>query len=135
MGIGGISDYSNVFANYRVPEIPSVNYEQLKKAEEAQPIVQEPKEQAVSTQDISLTIEEPARKTPVNVKEISLTFNAGEDYGYIGKDSNIEALDMQKAISDMQKDQVLQQYQYFVGKAENLFPTKASEDGFVFLKF
>lgn len=30
-------------------------------------------------------------------------------------DSDIKSLDMEKAISDMRKDQVLQQYQFFVG--------------------
>ena len=32
-----------------------------------------------------------------------------------GADSDIKSLDMEKAISDMRKDQVLQQYQFFVG--------------------
>lgn len=139
MGINGISDYSSLFANYKVPEIPSVDLEQVKRAE-AVPAVAQPLQQAetqTDARDIDLSIEEsvPARKPVADVREISLTFNAGEDYGYIGKDSNIEDLDMQKAISDMKKDQVLQQYQYFVGKAENLFPHNSGEDGKVFLKF
>lgn len=33
-----------------------------------------------------------------------------------GQDSDIKSLDMEKAISDMRKDQVLQQYQFFVGE-------------------
>lgn len=133
MGIGGISDYSHMFSNYKVPEIPSVNFDQLKKTQNQETV----KPQETVSRDIDLTIEE--RKTPkpeaLDVKDISLTFNAGEDFGYIGKDSDIQDLDMQKAISDMKKDQVLQQYQYFVGNAENLFPKNESEDGFVFLKF
>ena len=44
-----------------------------------------------------------------------------------GIDSDIETLDMEKAVSDMQKDQALMQYQYFVGDT-NLF---SSEDGVV----
>lgn len=40
---------------------------------------------------------------------------------------------MQKAISNMRKDQVLQQYQYFVGDSRKLLQ-KVSEDGLVFLK-
>ena len=38
-----------------------------------------------------------------------------DDFGYIGRDSDIHSLDVEKAISDMRKDQILQQYQYFVG--------------------
>lgn len=36
-------------------------------------------------------------------------------YELKGKNSDIRSLDMEKAISDMQKDQLLQQYQFFVG--------------------
>ena len=73
-------------------------------------------------------------KPSAKVQDLSLSFNLQEDYGYLGKDSNIENLDVQKAISDMRKDQVLQQYQYFVGDSRKLLQ-KASEDGLVFLKF
>lgn len=47
--------------------------------------------------------------------DISLTFHKQDDFGYIGRDSDIHSLDVEKAISDMRKDQILQQYQYFVG--------------------
>ena len=46
----------------------------------------------------------------------------------------LDNLDMQKAISDMRKDQVLQGYQYFVGSSRNLFTGQTSEDGVVILK-
>lgn len=132
MGIGGVSDYSNLFRNYQVPEIPAVDYRRLSKAEEMIPQAEQPKE---SSRDIDLTIEEKQAVRPVStdVKEISLSFNRGEDYGYIGSDSDIAALDMQKAISDLQKDKVLQQYQYFVGESQNL--QSAGEDGVVIVKF
>ena len=32
-----------------------------------------------------------------------------------GSESDIHSLDVEKALSDMHKDQVLQQYQFFVG--------------------
>lgn len=43
-----------------------------------------------------------------------------------GIDSDIKSLDMEKAISDMRKDQVLQQYQFFVRPNEGTAP--ASEN-------
>ena len=49
------------------------------------------------------------------VEDISITFHKQDDFGYIGRDSDIHSLDVEKAISDMRKDQILQQYQYFVG--------------------
>lgn len=61
-------------------------------------------------------------KTPVGeqkpnapLEDISITFHKQDDFGYIGRDSDIRSLDVEKAISDMRKDQILQQYQYFVG--------------------
>ncbi len=135
MGINGINDYSSMFRNYRVPEIPSADFEQIKKAEQSAPAATQ--SEPVIAPVIDLSIEEIQKPKPeaLNINEISLKFNAGEDFGYLGKDSDITDLDMQKAISDMKKDQVLQQYQYFVGNAENLFPQNRNEDGLVFLKF
>ena len=45
-------------------------------------------------------------------------YKPDETYELKGKDSDLAGLDMQKAISDMEKDQVLQQYQYFVSTQE-----------------
>ena len=39
------------------------------------------------------------------------------EYGLQGADSDIYKLDVTQAISDMRKDQVLQQYQFFVGES------------------
>ena len=56
---------------------------------------------------------EPKPNAPL--EDISITFHKQDDFGYIGRDSDIRSLDVEKAISDMRKDQILQQYQYFVG--------------------
>ena len=133
MGNLGISDYSSLFQNYRIPNIPEVKIGQV---ETQAPKVQEspvtPQEKTVITEQEPLR--NPAGKS-ADLENISLKFNTGEDYSYIGKDSDIEKLDMQKAISDMQKDSILQQYQYFVGSAQNLNGAMASEDGIVIPKF
>ena len=44
-------------------------------------------------------------------------YRAGETYELKGVDSDINKLDVEKAISDLDKDQILMQYQYFVGEA------------------
>lgn len=36
------------------------------------------------------------------------------EYSLVGADSDLASLDIAKAISDMQKDSILQEYQYFV---------------------
>ena len=133
MGSLSISDYSSLFQNYRIPNIPEV---QIGQVETQEPKVQEssvnPQEKQVITEQEPL--QNRAGKS-ADLENISLKFNTGEDYGYIGKDSDLEKLDMQKAISDMKKDSVLQQYQYFVGSAKNLNSGIPSEDGIVIPKF
>ena len=69
-----------------------------------------------------------------DLEQVSLKFNKEDSFDYIGMDSSLDNLDMQKAISDMQKDQVLQSYQYFVGSAGSLFGEMPSEDGLVVVK-
>ena len=137
MGIGSVSDYNSFFANYRVPEIPSVdlcNTKQSDAVSEQEQVSVSPAQSAVNDMDLSIE-EKSIERSNANVHDLSLSFNLNEDYGFIGKDSDIENLDMQKAISDMQKDQVLQQYQYFVGSANDMFSVGSGKDGLVFMKF
>lgn len=42
-------------------------------------------------------------------------YNPEETFEFKGVDSDIASLDIQKAVSDLDKDKVLQQYQFFVG--------------------
>lgn len=133
--MAGVSfnDYGSLFQNYRIPSIPDVRIGQVE-----QPM-QQPEAMPIQTQEKTvITEEEPIRKQAgksADLENISLKFNTGDDYGYIGRDSDIEQLDMQKAISDMKKDSVLQQYQYFVGSSQDLLTGSASEDGMVIPKF
>ena len=127
MRIGAIEDYSSYLQNYRAPVIPQVSVEEVKrqdqmKVREAEPVPEMTREEVP---DLSY------RKPNAEIDQLSLTFNKQESFDYLGKDSDINDLDMQKAISDMQKDQMLMQYQYFVGSAKNLF---SSEDGTVITK-
>lgn len=113
MGINSINDYSGIFNNYRVPTIPVVSVDEVAKQDRQR--LEAEKQIPVSTsslEDISLP---KARQNNAALEDISLTFNKGDDFGYIGKDSDIFSLDVENAISDMQKDDVLKQYQYFVG--------------------
>lgn len=130
MGINGINDYSSIINNFRIPSIPSVSVEEVKRQDE---LLSREKEQnlRVSTlEDVSL----PARSgSNAALEDISLTFNKGDDFGYIGKDSDIYSLDVENAISDMQKDTILKQYQFFVGNT-NAGPVVNNADGVVIPK-
>lgn len=52
----------------------------------------------------------PRRDT--TLENVFFAFNRQEGFGYIGRDSDIYSLDVEKAIDDMKKDQVMHQYQY-----------------------
>lgn len=128
----GITDYGSYFRNYRIPDISEVSPGQLKQQEQLKP-------DDVQLQDKKVIEEKEPVRNPAaknaDLENISLKFNNGEDYGYIGMDSDIEKLDMQKAISDMKRDSILWQYQYFVGSAQNILSENRFEDGIVVPKF
>lgn len=127
MGVSGI--YSSVLQNYSVPTIPAVSVEDIRRQEGVQ-----------ATQKTGFqTYEAPSaptiRKPDAAIEDISITFNRQEDFGYLGQDSDIHSLDVERAISDMQKDRMLQQYQYFVGSAQEMYAGAQTPDGIVIPKF
>lgn len=127
MGIQ-ITGYNEMYSNYRQASIPKVSeqtlLEQQKQAEQSKRLP----EQVVIPQ------EQPARINNASLEDISLTLKV-DDFDLVGKDSNIETLDMQKAVSNMQKDQVLQEYNYFVGSVNDISLSDSAEDGIMIQKF
>ena len=119
VGYGGFGAFRN---DIRIDNIPKVN--EVKPAEEVKPIAEEPKK-SYEIQEVDL------RPRSVDPGQTNLEFNRGNDYSYIGKTKDIESLDVAKAISDMQQDSVLQEYNYFVGSNGKVF---SSEDGTVIAK-
>ena len=138
MGIGGIGGVNGISGIGRVQDY-SIQMPQPAKTV----IVEETgadshvasSEQINSWNSAAVKEETPVgeQKPNAQLEDISITFHKQDDFGYIGGDSDIRSLDVEKAISDMRKDQILQQYQYFVGDSRKLLQ-KASEDGLVFLK-
>ena len=137
MAIPSISLYSDLQNNYISRTVRSVDVETVKQQEQ-----QKAKAAATDSLDSSKLQSPEADKKRAqrvaNLQDISLSFKKNDDYGYIGQDSGIESLDMQKAISDMKKDSILQEYQYFLGspekKSDEGIIQSASEDGKVILK-
>ena len=130
MAINGLLDYGGLYSNYRPVQIPMVGVAEVAKQDE----------QALKASEN--VVAAPVLETPVNdnrsrmadLDNISLNFNTGDDYSYIGSESDMATLDMEKLISDMKKDKVLEDYQYFVGST-NTQNTFADNDGAVFLKY
>ena len=127
IGAGSVSEYNSILRNYKVPVISGAGPEKIqardfpKQAEKTPAAVAGPETLSAvipEWEDMSVT-DMPRRNA--GLKDISLTFNRQEGFGYIGRDSDIHSLDVEKAIDDMKKDEVLQQYQYFVGSSRNLY--------------
>lgn len=140
MQVNGFADYGGLYNNYKVVDIPKVDIEAVKKQDEIRQA-----EKAAEVTKVELPVEEVSfinepiavdnRSRMADLDNISLTFNANDDYSFLGQDSDIASLDMEQAISDMHKDKILEDYNYFVGSSDNLKETFGNEDGKVFLKY
>ena len=132
MAINLFSDYGGFYNSYKVTDIPKVDVEAVKKQDEIKA------QEALALPKIEPPIE-PAkpdlRTKTADLDNISLTFNTGDDYSYLGSEFEIEKLDINRAISDMHKDKILEDYQYFVGTQNDDNSTYSGEDGKVFVKF
>ena len=133
MSIDRIGQYGGFYNPYRLPDIQQVSVEDVKKQDEQ--LSQQHVQQSVASQiDMAQGTSNQAPRM-ADLENISLSFNVNETYDYIGRDADLQNLDMMSAISDMQKDKVLEQYQYFVGPKEIESPIVAqTPDGMVVQK-
>ncbi len=117
MSIDRIGQYGSFYSQYKMPEIPSVSMEEVRKQD--QETMMQQAEKSIAAPQIAYT-DASQNQAPrmADLENVSLSFNVNETYDYIGRDAGLENLDIMRAISDMQKDKVLEQYQYFVGPKE-----------------
>ena len=129
----GIQFYNGLssFANYDLykRDIPQVNANELNNEENVNKVAEA--KESIETHSPAQLSQIENRSNVADLENISLTFNKEESFDYIGSDASIKSLDMQKAISDMKKDSILEEYQYFVGNSKNLY---ADADGIVIPK-
>lgn len=129
MGIDRIGGFGAV-SGYVAPRDTIIGAENIKR-EDSQG---RPENLAKESAAVREEMDTPVRRgKDAELEDISLTFNKREVFDYLGQESDIRSLDMQKAISDMQKDQILQQYNFFVGSAKNLMEN--NPDGTVIAKW
>mgnify|MGYP003319409065 CR=1 FL=1 len=119
VGYGGFGSFKS---DYRISNIPKAPVEEVKKVEAP---VETPKTRELDIQEVD------NRSRSIDPNNVSLSFNKGNDFSYIGRDKDILGMDMKKAISDMKQDSILHEYNYFVGNSANVFK---SDDGTVFAK-
>ena len=80
--------------------------------------------------ELDLRLDDIRPRKNADLEDVSLSLSDHGAFEMKGRQSDIDSLDMEKAVSDMQKDQALMQYQYFVGDT-NLVN---NEDGIVIAK-
>lgn len=132
MTIGGFPDISFLYRPYDAYRIPTADTQKSETL--GQNITS--KQQAVVPEAPVAKAEEatvPVERKNTALEDVSLTFLKDDTYDMIGSESDLNKLDMQKAISDMQKDKILQDYNYFVGSSV-MQQRNISEDGVVVAK-
>ncbi len=134
MALSAIGSFVPGYNAYNIPSVrdnSQVNAPVPSRIEENK----EAQNQQEKKQGLDLTVEVPAREN-ASIENVAISFgqydNSSIDlYGDMG----LASRDMKQAISGMQKDQILHQYQYFVGgrdltgKESNIIA--GTEDGVV----
>ena len=108
MNVSGVSPTAGIYS-YNSIRLNELRNQQIMASKEAH--MQQPEEPELMI-DESVQLEQTYTSY-----DYAQEYRAGETYELKGEDSDINKLDVAKAVSDLDKDQILQQYQYFVGEA------------------
>ena len=124
IGVQGPYDlYTNFNAKEAVDRIPKVTTA----AEDDIKSVEDKNIEAVS--EVKEQVSASAKNA--DVSEIAMRLKTGDGFSYADKSDRIASYDSAKLYSDLEKDEALMQYQYFVGEGEVI---DSSEDGIVIQK-
>lgn len=104
-GNSGSDQISNPIENFSTGKMQSVEPEQAVQKEQT----------ALQVQPDEQELAKAREKQTFGAVEYADTYQPGKEYPLKGVDSDIRSLDVQKAVSDMKKDEMLHQYQFFVG--------------------
>lgn len=112
MNVSGIRPYSG-FYQYNSIKLDELRNQQIS---DAQPVATLEAEDARSEEE-KHSQQEPAPATgqTFDSYDFAQRYKPDELFELKGIDSNINNLDVEKAVNDLSKDQILRQYQYFVG--------------------
>lgn len=93
------------------------------------------KPQEVATQPSASAAQEPVKKAPKilaegQLEDFAFDFKKGKEFSMIGEDSSLVSLDKEGTVADVKKDELLDQYKFFVNGSSD--PVQyASEEGSV----
>ena len=113
MNISGIRTYAG-FYDYNTIKNQEAHGRQIAESKAAETLAAQDEQQQTDTEQV---IAAPV-KTDNGAGEYAKQYRPDATYELSGADSDIANLDVEKALSDMKKDQVLQQYQFFVGESK-----------------
>jgi len=135
MAINSVTGFGG-FYNYRQMEIPKVDAETVRAQElqKQQNVVDVTTAEAKPVEPVSPVEAVDNRPRFADLENVSLTFKKNDDFAFLGADSDIKSPDMERAISDMQKDKIFQDYQFFVGTSTDVKQLLDNEDGKIIIK-
>lgn len=107
MNVSGIRPYEG-FYDYNSIKLSQIRNQQV---------------EALQKQDVNPDVDVQLEDKPVQVVpeqkfssyDYAQQYRPDEEFDLKGIDSDINSLDAERVVSDLEKDQILQQYQYFVG--------------------
>ena len=118
MALNGLNGY---ISNYNAYNIPSAtDNSQVRpnpaEAQDNKALSEQQQKPEEKKNSLDLTVEVPSREN-ASIENVAISFGQydGNSIDLFG-DMGLASRDMKQAISGMQKDQLLHQYQYFVGK-------------------
>ena len=101
-------------------------YNDIKSSELRGQQIQQAKAQEAKQEQLSEEAQSVQNQQNFTSYDYAKQYEPEVTYEMKGADSDIALLDVEKVLSDVQKDAVLQQYQFFVGESEN--QTKSVRD-------
>ena len=106
MNVSGIRPLIGYYRNqnaYQIAETEDVSDDLV-----SQSAAKKPETESVSSES------DRELKQDFNASDLADQYDSRKNYDLKGKDSDIRSLDVEEAISNMQKDSIIKQYQYFV---------------------
>ena len=130
MTINGLGQFDMMSAYNRIDSIPKAPVEPVK-AEAPVKEQENPAKETAPQLKINLNLDGIRARSNASLEDISRDFTKRENFSLTNMDPVAMETEMQKAVSEMNKDQSLKQYQVFVG--DNNIITN-DEDGIVIMK-
>ena len=123
MHISGIRPYGAGYDYNQINRVSAVAPVEAVDTKPAEPV------EEVSAVESSVDAAKIRANQTFDSYDYSTLYNPGEEFEMKGPENDLRTLDVEQAISDMQKDVLLHQYQYFVGENTSAAATPVIRGG------